>query len=1160
MAAEPPKILADRYVLQDALQSGGMATVFRARDLVSDELVAVKRFDRDRHLPEIEREAFWREVEALRNLTHPHIVKLRDSGEDASGRFFVVLDLMKHDLIAEKAGNGRAFEGWDDWADLVVLPLLDALSFAHEAGIAHRDVKPANILVAEDGSVRLADFSISKLKRTLQPRITLNTFMSPPFAPPESDTGSFSYTRDVYAIAALCIWAMSSTEVSDHEAMIRALPATEFSVFPRVVEVMERCLASDPAARYQSAPLLLADIERIQAARRQHWQSTERPSCLIGLTRTAGESLRRDLESESEKEVREFLANDINTDSAVSRYIENYGQLNERVRPKHYNVFGSSFQYHVAEDDRGHSAFVVVNAFRKDPDWLQWRRDESLECPLHFSFESRTGVMGGTQAQERLLTALDVFETEREAEARKQERTALFDTWIRVLQARMQHAREATKPIQFSGVAVDGPFVTLETQSDLSQLELGDGWVIEGEGGKRIRGEVWEVGAAHLVLNCANAYLNDIPESGVLRLDLYALKVAIDRQRDAIDSIRSGTCVRSALRDVLLRPFDLDSPSNDGILADTVQKMLDASKQRAVRKCVDSEDLVLVEGPPGTGKTQFIVGLILQTLENNPNARILLASQTHIAIDNAIERLARIWDSRGLIRIAREASKSVADTSKPYLLNAQMMTWQSNVIARATEGMQQWASERGVDFGVLRVASIVRQLAASTQRSQTLRESVALEEQRKTQLSDGKTELSPSEREAEADRISAELEDIRDQLNAEKTSRERLEAELKARRTDATELIQRSPDDQIEWATALTIGMDGAHLAQAISSLQADWFDRFGSKKGLVAPLVERSSVVATTCLGLATVEEASETEFDLCIIDEASKATAMEASVPMSRARKWILVGDSKQLPPFQEEVMARPELREQFEIDGLEAEESAFERMRRLAPDGCRVMLTTQYRMVEPIGRLVSECFYDGLLESVRRDVDPDLCRSPWRAVNWFSTRELRQKREERAGTSFVNSEEASKICDLVRDVDVQLDDDESGRVRRALVLSGYGAQVQHLSRRLNQIRSELRHIEVECCTVDRVQGREADIVFFSVTRSNPDRKAGFLRALERVNVALSRALDLLVIVGDDEFVQSAPQAEPLQRVLAHIRKWPSECFMAILQDNESGSRSPG
>ncbi|HFD86067.1 MAG TPA: hypothetical protein ENJ35_00130, partial [Gammaproteobacteria bacterium] len=987
MQGEAPKILIQRYVLQEKLQSGGMATVYRARDLVTDELVAIKCFDQDRHLPEIELEAFRREVEALRNLKHPHIVTLRDSGEDSNGRFFIVLDLMKHDLIAERAQDGQAFYGWDDFADLVVLPLLDALSFAHESGIAHRDVKPANILVATDGSVRLADFSISKLKRTLQPRITLNTFMSPPFAPPECDTGSFSYARDIYAIAALCVWAMSNMEISDHNGLLRALPQAEFGVFPRVVEVMERCLSVDPSDRYQSAPLLAAELERIQAARRRHWQDVERPTCLLGITNTAMDSLRRELDTDSEKEIRDFVTNDINIDSAISKYIENFGKLNERVRPKHYNIFGNSFQYHVAEDDHRNNAFVLVNAFRYDPDWLQRRRDESLECPVRFSLDARTGTLRSDEAQNRLLTAINAFEEEREVERQQQERTALFDTWIRVLQARMQYAREAKKPIPFSDATIDGPFVTLKTDADLSQIESGEGWEIEADEGKRIRGEVWDVGAAHLVLNCANMYLHDMPDAGMLRLNLYALKIAIDRQRDAIDSIRAGTCVRSTLRDVLLRPYDLSAPANEGILCETVRNMLDESKQRAVRKCIESDDLVLVEGPPGTGKTRFIVGLILQALENNPSARILLASQTHIAIDNAIERLSRIWDSRGLIRIAREMSKSVAETSKPYLLNAQMRTWQQSVIDEATEGMKGWASERGVDFSDMRVASIVRQLAKSTVRSNELRDNISNEEQRKSQLAGRNVELSPAEREAESDRISAELDNLRDQLEAEKVSRQRIEAELKARRDDAEDLLHKSPEDQVAWADALMEQMDGAEVAQQVSSLQADWFDRFGSKKGLVAPLIERSAVVATTCLGLASVEEATETVFDLCIIDEASKATAMEACVPMSRAKKWILVGDSKQLPPFQEEVLAKPELREQFEIDGLEAEESAFERMRRLAPDGCRVMLTTQYRMVEPIGRLVSECFYEGLLESVRCDVDPHLCRLPMRAVNWFS-----------------------------------------------------------------------------------------------------------------------------------------------------------------------------
>ncbi len=102
--------------------------------------------------------------------------------------------------------------------------------------------------------------------------------------------------------------------------------------------------------------------------------------------------------------------------------------------------------------------------------------------------------------------------------------------------------------------------------------------------------------------------------------------------------------------------------------------------------------------------------------------------------------------------------------------------------------------------------------------------------------------------------------------------------------------------------------------------------------------------------------------------------------------------------------------------------------------------------------------------------------------------------------------------------------------------------------------QIEPRLKCIEVECCTVDRVQGREADAVIFSVTRSNNEHRAGFLRALERINVALSRARDLLIIVGDDDFVLRADDAEPLQLVLRHMNQWSTESSFEIFTDKDS------
>jgi serine/threonine protein kinase len=204
MNRQAPDVLADRYVLKNLHQEGGMASVYQARDIVSDELVAVKRFDKTKYLPEIEAEAYRREVEALQNLRHPNILKIRDHGKDRDGRPFLVLDWMKHDLVEHRRLGASAFDGWDDFADQVLLPIIDALAHAHSNGYCHRDVKPANVLIAEkDGVItpQLADFGISKLKRCLHPRITLNEFMSRPYSPPEPDDNAFSYARDVFGVA-----------------------------------------------------------------------------------------------------------------------------------------------------------------------------------------------------------------------------------------------------------------------------------------------------------------------------------------------------------------------------------------------------------------------------------------------------------------------------------------------------------------------------------------------------------------------------------------------------------------------------------------------------------------------------------------------------------------------------------------------------------------------------------------------------------------------------------------------------------------------------------------------------------------------------------------------------------------------------------------------
>ncbi len=1141
---DTPLIINRKYVLQQQINLGGMTTVYKGRDLATDRPVAIKRFDRDQNLPAIEREAFEREVEALKNITHPNIVKIFDSGEDETGKLFLVLELMDHDLLQERERGGKAFDGCDDFTELVVLPLLSALEHAHGLGIAHRDVKPANILVASDGTIKLADFGISKLKMTLKPRETLSSFMSPPFCPPEVDDGSYTYSRDVYSIGVILLWALSSFPPKQYSDIKKSLAGLDMP--PDLVHVVEKAIAL-PEERYQSVAVLAAEIEKIQRTRRRVWEEDERPRCHLALTARGLEAIRYEIEAQSESTVRNFIRQDINTDSCLQRFIDKPGTKDEKITPSHYVVLSGDLRYHIAENQRG-EGLALLNVTRPENHFHLRDRQNSAHSPLTFELDINTGAIGKADAINRIERVLEDFESNQKEEARRNKETILFDTWIRVLDAKIQYEREQAKPIRYNGLSINTPFLTLETDDITEGVQLGEVRFIDCGDGRRVRGDVWDIHPGEIVMNCAGATLANLPQSGSAILDQWALKVAIDRQREAVDKIRSGNLTNSSLKNLINDPSLATAPTLEDI-SQEIREKLDDSKQQALKKALGSKDVLLVEGPPGTGKTHFIAALVKEELKHKSKAHILIASQTHVAIDNALERINEFDKDIRILRIAGTQFSSVSESSEPFLINQQLKTWRNEVLARAEAGLQRWAANNNLDLKDIQIGTLIRLIALTTQRINNTRQKIQEEENRKTELEKGSENLGLEQ--IEIDRTAVDLNEFRGQLELDKKELERLKKEIVSIRPDANTLLGDTPTEQFTWADTLIGASSEGQLAKQFIKLQGEWFDRFRATVGFIKPLIDRSSVVAATCVGLAALEELRDIDFDLCIIDEASKATAMECAVPMARAKKWVLVGDSKQLGPFQEDILRKPDLRERFEIDSFEASESMFQRFQRLLPDANKVRLTQQYRMVAPIRELVSVCFYDGKLEG-GRPIDRVLCTHTGKAVNWISTSRLPQRYEKSVigGTSVSNYEEASTICDLVLKIDRLLIKKGVRKAPVVLILSGYEAQLRLMKSRIKQIERDIKSLEIECSTIDQAQGREADIVILSLTRSNMNNRVGFLRELERVNVAISRARELLYIVGDDLFVLRADNAEHLQKVLDYIKRTPGDCYFTELK----------
>jgi superfamily I DNA and/or RNA helicase len=292
----------------------------------------------------------------------------------------------------------------------------------------------------------------------------------------------------------------------------------------------------------------------------------------------------------------------------------------------------------------------------------------------------------------------------------------------------------------------------------------------------------------------------------------------------------------------------------------------------------------------------------------------------------------------------------------------------------------------------------------------------------------------------------------------------------------------------------------------------------------------------------LAAIKGIQDIEFDLCILDEASKATPTESLVPMARSRRWIIVGDSRQLPPFIEEGIRDRKILEANNLEEEVLAHTLFDRFEQLLPDECKTTLSVQHRMVPGIGNLISECFYAGQLQSAPLDWDAVFHRVLPRPVVWLTTAHEIDRLEHPSGHSFDNPAEARVICDLLR----RLDGFVQGNRRKisVVLLTGYTAQKHLLERAL--AAAQFSGLEVSCHTVDSVQGREADVAIYSVTRSNSSRQLGHLKEAKRLNVALSRSRQYLVIVGDHVFAREAGGENPFKQIIEYIDQHPADCSL--------------
>ncbi|WP_437741251.1 protein kinase [Sorangium sp. So ce1504] len=271
VATGPRQVLAGRYELLGLVGIGGMGSVYRARDLELEELVAVKVLRRELSVAPEVTERFRREVRLSRKVTHPNVARVFDIGEHEGDRFLTMEFVDGEPLAAllareRRLGMTRALD--------VVEGVCAGLHAAHRAGVIHRDLKPDNVLLGRDGRVVLTDFGIARAVASGEAGKTLGAVMgTPAYMAPEQVQGAddVDARADIYALGAMLFEMLTGERAWQGDAPLAVAAARLFADPPdprlrrpdlpdALARVVLRCMARERGGRYPSVESVVHDL------------------------------------------------------------------------------------------------------------------------------------------------------------------------------------------------------------------------------------------------------------------------------------------------------------------------------------------------------------------------------------------------------------------------------------------------------------------------------------------------------------------------------------------------------------------------------------------------------------------------------------------------------------------------------------------------------------------------------------------------------------------------------------------------------------------------------------------------------------------------------------------------------------------------------------
>lgn len=1060
-------IIGKRYKLIQKIGGSRTSEVFSAIDLSKDsDIVAVKILSAEFSMEDEKGiiELFKRECNSLSRINHCNIISYIDSGID-NDKFYIVTEYF-HGLDLEKYVKSKKLKIHDVYH--LFLQLLEGIGEAHKNHIIHRDLKPSNILVDDNGDIKIIDFGISKIVGlTYDASLTLKDYMTASYASPEQLLrNTVKPESDLFSIGAIMAFVISGIEPPEEKEKLEKYKNSITDYFG-LEQFIRKMLELDPKLRPQSTFQVFRQIEK-------DYKKLTHEKFLIPVK----------LSNSTPRQLYEIGAISYSLIEHAVKFIRNDTNDCKIYKNKsNYYLIGNKIKYMCRLSDE-HTCLIISKVHSLE-DYTIYEHEASRGIKLDAIWD----IVKPSDTLKNDEDLIDILEDVNDKEQKRQVKlkresiaNELVAKWDRYLDEELYLQNKRIKLCNYVNYNLDetGYGINVQLNDSNINLEKGDPMQMTSKAGRSITIGTFEDvqdNIMHVLLN-SDIDIEDISDRGSIGVDVGQVAASLKRLKHATRALKVHDLVNPNLVTVINEP-ELVTINSSGSKIEHYFQDLDDAIKTAVSRALATKDIFLVQGPPGTGKTTFITEIVCQILSQEPKARILLTSQSHVAVDHVMKGITKYIKGKLIVRLGRV--ERISTDSECLLIENQLKAWEQEVQQQSEIGIGNYLRDEllcSPEF----VSDFLIDLKLSRNKNYTVKEQ-------------------PIKKESEIE--IAFLDD---------------------------------KDKQI----------------QKIKKLSMEWHRRLGKLEEFNDIFADKASIVAATCLGIASRHALNKIQYDWVIIDEAARATAPELLVPMIKGQKIILVGDHHQLPPVVNLEIDR--IKKEEGLKSSDLEKSLFEELIERVPSQVKTILNSQFRMHPSIAKLIFEVFYPTVkIDSKTHPSNRRHYLNWWpKTLVWLNTENIQGNIEQEVGQSKKNKVEAQIILKTLENIEkVYAGNKQQVSVS---VISGYQGQKSQLRNLIDPHNSDKwKYSSILIDNVDAFQGSETEIAIYSIVRSNKELKLGFLNDSRRLNVALSRGKTCLIIVGNMRFAERARAfgGNPFEAVIRFFRNNPNDCIMEDLHN---------